>query len=96
MKVSRLRTVFVLAAGVVTIAVPAFANNGGSASACDTLLTSVHPGGCVGVAEWGPRGVGYTFVNGGACSGDTPLVPTVTEYCMYVEIDSPTPMVAQP
>ena len=91
-KASRVLTVFALTVGAMTVTAPAFANDGGSATVCDTLLASVQPGGCVGVAEWGPRGVGYTFVSGGLCTGDTPLVPTVTEYCAYVEIDSPYPI----
>jgi len=94
-KASRVLTVFALTAGAMTVTAPAFANDGGSATVCDTALTSVQPGGCVSVAEWGPRVVGYPFVSGGLCSGDTPLVPTVTEYCVYVEINSPYPMGAQ-
>ena len=96
MKASRVLTVFALTAGAMTVTAPAFANDGGSATVCDTALTSVAPGGCVSAAEWTPRGVGYTFVNGGLCSGDTPLAPTLTVYCVYVEIDSPYPIVAQP
>ena len=96
MKASRVLTVFALTAGAMTVTAPAFANDGGSATVCDTLLTGVEPGGCVSVAEWGPRVVGYTFVTSDFCSGDTPLVPTVTEYCVVAEIDSPYQMVAQP
>jgi hypothetical protein len=95
-KASRVLTVFVLTAGGMTVTAPAFANDGGSVTVCDTALASVQPGGCVSVAEWGPRVAQYTFISGGLCSGDTPLVPTVTEYCVYTEVDSPTHMVAQP
>lgn len=96
MKAFRVLAVVALTAGAMTVAAPAFANDGGSATVCDTALASVQPGGCVSVAEWGPRVASYSFVNGDACSGDTPLVPTVTEYCVVAEIDSPTPIVAQP
>ena len=96
MKAARVLAVFALTAGAMTVTAPAFANDGGSATVCDTLLTGVQPGGCVSVAEWGPRIAQYTFISSGACSGDTPLVPTVTEYCVYAEINSPTPILAQP
>lgn len=95
MKAARVLTVVALAAGAIAVAAPAFANDGGSATVCDTALTSVQPGGCVSVAKWGPRIVQYSFVDAGACSGDTPLVPTVTEYCVVAEIDSPTQLVAR-
>lgn len=94
-KAFRVLTVLALTAGAMTVTAPAFANDGGSATVCDTLVASVEPGGCVSVAEWGPRVVGYTFVRGESCSGDTPLVPTVTEYCVYAEVNSPYPMGAQ-
>lgn len=80
----------------MTLAAPALASDGGSATVCDTLLTSAEPGGCVSVAEWTPRIAEYTFVQSGFCTGDQPLVPTVTDLCVYAEVDSPTPIVAQP
>lgn len=92
MKAFRVLTVFVLTAGAMTVTAPAFANDGGSATVCDTLVTSVEPGGCVSVAEWGPRIAQYSFVQGGFCTGDQPLVPTVTDLCIYAEINSPTPI----
>jgi len=91
-KASRVLTVCALTAGAMTVTAPAFANDGGSATVCDTLLASVQPGGCVSVAEWGPRIAQYPFFQGGFCTGDQSLVPTVTDLCIYAELNSPTPM----
>jgi len=88
--------VVALTAGAMTVTAPAFANDGGSATVCDTLLTSAEPGGCVSVAEWGPRIAQWSFIQSDFCTGDQPLVPTVTDVCVYAEVDSPTPIIAQP
>lgn len=78
------------------VASPAFASDGGSATVCDTLLTSTEPGGCVSVAEWTPRIAEYPLDQASFCSGDTQVFPTVTGYCVYAEVDTSIRVAAQP
>ena len=70
----------VLGAGMAT---PAFAETGNTVSVCDSLLPS-----CVGGVFISPLLVGGTTSDMSVCK-DAPPIPTLTSYCVYVEVDVP-------
>jgi len=93
MKARRVLTVLVLTAGAAAVAAPASATTQVDVILCDSLATSVAPGGCVvnfstiPLTTDGLSGAPITW--GVLCSSPVPI-PTVTTHCVIFEVDEPS------
>ena len=68
----------------IGIATPAFADTGVSGTVCDTAF----PGDCSRFVFVSPPLSGPWLAAADFCNGYPPI-PTVTEHCFYVEVDTP-------